>query len=408
MMMRLLNLGLRGITLISKFILIFFIARFLEPQAVGLYGLVVVTIAYSLYLVGFDFYTYSTRDLLKHDRQVWGKYLKSQGAFFGVMYLLVLPASLLLFAFDLLPWSIAIWFLLLLVMEHISQEMNRLLIVLSEQIAASLVLFLRSGAWCLVAIGWMWLVPEKRTLSTVFECWAAGNLLAIGLGAWRCTKLNAVGWKQGIDWQWIRRGVKVAIPLLIGTLALRGVYTIDRYWFEALVSLEVLGAYVLFIGMCNALMSFLDAGVFMYSYPALIQKHNASDGVGFQQEMKRLWLLTSAFSLFFVVASVIAMPWILSWLDRPVYTEHQQLFWWLLASMMLYAIGMVPHYGLYATGKDKPIVKSHILGLVVFVPAVWVLSRYDAYLAVPASLVIVFFIIFVFKSFVYMRLKKAV
>src|SRR5690606_25728126 len=128
----------------AKFILIFFLARFLAPQEVGLYGLVAVTIAYGLYLVGFDFYTYSTRDLLKHERQVWGKYLKSQGAFLGIMYLLVLPASLLLFVFDFLPWRVAAWFVLLLVMEHISQETNRLLIVVSEQIAARLVLFLRS------------------------------------------------------------------------------------------------------------------------------------------------------------------------------------------------------------------------------------------------------------------------
>src|SRR5690606_26241984 len=125
-------------------------------------------------------------------------------------------------------------------------------------------------------------------------------------------------------------------------------------------------------------------------------------------EMKRLWSLTIVLSLLFVVASALAMPWLLAWLDKPVYTDNQRLFWWLLASMVLYAIGMVPHYGLYAKGRDKPIVKSHVLGLVVFVPMVWLVAQYDAYLAVPAGLVLVFLVILVFKSVVYKGLKKAV
>src|SRR5690606_22447918 len=118
---------------------------------------------------------------------------------------------------------------------------------------------------------------------------------------------------------------------------------------------------------------------------------------GFHQEMKRLGLWTAALSVFFVLGSAVAMPWILSWLGRALYIENQQLFWWLLTSMVLYAAGMVPHYGLYAKGHDKSIVKSHLLGLAIFVPVVWLVSKHDAYLAVPMGLVVVFLFIFIFK-----------
>lgn len=403
MLMRLLNMGLRGSTLIAKFILIFFLARLLEPQAVGLYGLLIATIAYCLFLVGFDFYTYSTRDLLKHDKEIWGQLFKSQGAFFGLTYLIVLPLTLFLFVFDLLPWAVVLWFLVLLVLEHISQELNRLLVVLSAQLIASLVLFLRSGAWCLLAIGLMFWKPEYQHLNTVLAFWVGGNLLAIALGVWHCSKLRVGGWHLAIDWDWIRKGLKVAIPLLIGTLALRGIYTLDRYWFEALVSREVLGAYVLFIGMCNALMAFLDAGVFMYSYPALIRKYNASDQAGFKLEMKRLWWLTVALSAIFVGVSVLALPWILRWLNHPVYVENQALFWWLLASTVMYALGAVPQYGLYAQNKDKPIVGSHVMALVLFIPLVWLLARNDPYLAIVQGLLIVFTLALIVKFYVFFR-----
>lgn len=46
---RLLNLALRGMMLAAKFLLILFLARFLEPSELGLYGLLVAAIGYALY-----------------------------------------------------------------------------------------------------------------------------------------------------------------------------------------------------------------------------------------------------------------------------------------------------------------------------------------------------------------------
>lgn len=74
--MRLINVGLRGMTLVSKFLLIFFLAVFLEPQELGLYGLIIATIGYSLYPLGSDFYAFTTRELLKRDRKEWGGLIK--------------------------------------------------------------------------------------------------------------------------------------------------------------------------------------------------------------------------------------------------------------------------------------------------------------------------------------------
>ena len=66
---RFLNLVLRGSTLASKFALIFVLAKFLEPAEVGLYGLFSATIFYCLMALGFDFYTYSTREIIVSDKK---------------------------------------------------------------------------------------------------------------------------------------------------------------------------------------------------------------------------------------------------------------------------------------------------------------------------------------------------
>ena len=87
-LIRLINVALRGTTLASKFLLIFFLAKFLEPKQLGLYGLLTVTIGYALYLLGFDFYTFTTREIIKLKRHEWGGLLKDQGALSLVLYVL--------------------------------------------------------------------------------------------------------------------------------------------------------------------------------------------------------------------------------------------------------------------------------------------------------------------------------
>lgn len=58
------NLLLHTATLVSKFALVFVLAKFLESAEVGLYGLLVATIAFVVGALGFSFYTYSTRELI--------------------------------------------------------------------------------------------------------------------------------------------------------------------------------------------------------------------------------------------------------------------------------------------------------------------------------------------------------
>lgn len=401
---RLFNLALRGVTLASKFLLIFFLARFLEPAELGLYGLLAATIGYALYLLGLDFYTYTTRELLKRDREEWGGLLKDQGALTLVLYVLFVPLLSLVFATGTLPWPMAGWFFGLIVLEHLNQELMRLLIAISRPVLANVVLFLRQGAWAVIATALMFFDPETRNLETVLLAWTLGGLAALLLAAGRLCQLRIGGWRKRVDWSWIRQGVKVAVPMLVATLAIRGVFTLDRYWLEALSGLEVLGAYVLFMGIGNAMMSFLDAGVFAFLYPGLISAFQKGDADAFRQGVKRFFIQTTVFSLCFALVALVLIDPLLSWLDKPLYREQQGMFPWILLAIFLYALGMIPHYALYAQGRDRPLIHSHIASLVIFIPATWLFSIHWPHLAVPLGLSVAFFLILVWKTTAYFRL----
>lgn len=401
------NIALRGITLASKFLLIFFLARFLEPAELGLYGLVAATIGYALYLLGFDFYAFTTREILKRECSEWGGLLKDQAALFALLYIVFLPFLGLIFLKGLLPWSLAGWFFALLVLEHLTQELGRVLIAISEQLLASLVLFLRSGIWAVAVTTLMFIEPGSRNLDFILGAWTLGSMAALLLGIYRINQLKIGGWHKQVDWQWIAKGLKTAIPLLVATLALRGMFTLDRYWLEAMAGLEVLGAYVLFMGISNALMSFLDAGVFAFSYPGLISAHNRQDSLAFRQSLHKLLIETLALSAAFAVIALLLIGPLLQWLGKSLYLEQQGLFPWVLLATLLYAIGMVPHYALYAQGHDRPIIHSHIASLLVFIPATWLFSLYWPLLAVPLSLCTAFLLMLLWKSWAFFLMTPA-
>jgi O-antigen/teichoic acid export membrane protein len=408
-MVKLGNISLRASTLVAKFTLIFVLAYHLEPIDVALYGLIVATISYSLYALGFDFYSYSTRELLGSSPDQWARLLRDQGVFFALIYALILPLLFLIFFFGLLPWAVAPWFFLLIVLEHLGQELNRLLVAMSRQLLAGVVLFMRSGIWAFVVAFAFWYSEDHRNLDLLFYSWAVGASLACLLGIFALWSLERECLKIKVDWQWIVKGIKVALPLLLATLAIRAVFTIDRYWVESISGSEVLAAYVLFAGVASAVIAFLDAGVFVFLYPKIVSAYKEGDAVAFKSGMLSLLKQTVIITLLLCIAASILIHPVLDWLQKEVYTQHVGVLYVMLAAMFIYSLSMVPHYGIYAMSKDKYIVGAHILTLCAFLVVAAALASTWPIYAVPVALAIAFSFMALCKTsaYVFLRVRLA-
>lgn len=404
---RLINVSLRGLTLGSKSILIFLLAKLLKPSEVGLYGLLTVTISYILMAVGFDFYTYATREIINTKKSKWMAVLRDQAVFYCITYAALLPVCFFIFFRDLLPWSLALWFFPLLTLEHLAQEFNRLLVAINEPLWASFVLFLRQGLWALFAAGWMWLMPEQRQLVFVLAAWMVGVLFACIVAATRLINLDRSSLVDAINWKWIKHGARLALPFLFATLSLRALYIVDRYWIENFHGVEVLAAYVIFIGIANTIMTFLDASVFSFSYPALIAAAGSGDSFAFNHQMKHLTKQTLWITAILAVFIVFLANPLIAWLDNNVYSNHMNLLYWAVLVNVLSAISMIPHYALYARKQDREIIFSHLISLPVFAFSIYLFDRALNAAAAPAAMATAFFFLFFTKTFYFFKpLKK--
>lgn len=405
---KIINIFLRTLTLLVRFLFVFFIARYLDPAQVGYYGIFTATVGYCLYFVGLDFYIYVSREILKNPRDRGGSMIKGQALLCVILYIVMTPFFISFLIGSGWNRDLLLWFLPILVLEHFNQEVARLLIALSDQIGASITSFVRQGSWAIIVIALMIGNVKSRNLDVVIALWAGSGMAAAVLGVWRVRRLGVAGWSRPIDWSWVKRGVVVSSAFLIATLALRGIQTVDRYWMEALGGIEMVGAYVLFLGVAGALMVFLDAGVFSFGYPALIKYNHDNDYSGARLKLRQMLVQTVVASLLFAIASWITIPFLLEWVGKSIYEQALGLFPWVLLATVLSAVSMVPHYALYARGADRVIIFSHVTALPIFVILTWLISRSHAELAVPVAMSMTFAFVLAWKATVYWRIAREV
>lgn len=392
--------------MIGKFLLIFFLARILPPEEVGMYGLFAATVNYSMYLLGLDFYTFSGRAMLHAKNTMWPAMLRDQAVLFICSYLVVFPLLGFVFFFGLLPVKYVQVFYVLLVVEHLSQELNRLMVTMGKPLAAGVYLFIRSGAWCYALIAAYVGEFIKIDLQIVLRLWAIADSLVLIGGIFLLRKLPWANLTWSINWAWIYQGLKVAALFLMGTLAARGMLTLDRYVVEAYSGREMLGVYTFYMGICFSLISFVDAAVFSFRYPVLVSLYKSNQQAAFKsarRDFGRQTLL--AVMALALVAGLLIVP-VLEWIGKPIYMQHLPIFFMLLAASVLYVISHIPHYALYAMGHDRSIVGAHIVGFAAFIIFTVILAPRYEMRGVAVALLMAIAFVGVLKQWKFLSVNK--
>ena len=206
------NLALRGITLGSKFLLSIYLVKFLSLEANGEYGIFVATTSMLTYVLGLDFYSFNNREILQENSLESGKKIKNQFFLFTLVYLLVLPLLYVFGLFDFIGKKYILLFYLILIFDHISIELYRLLVVFSKPIQANMNLFLRTGIWILVLIfAWHYDFKDLKNLKSVFNLWLVGSFLSVVYSIFSISTVGVkIPWKEKMETKWILKGLRIA------------------------------------------------------------------------------------------------------------------------------------------------------------------------------------------------------
>ena len=360
----LVNLILRGLTLASKFLLLLFIARFLSPEELGIYGLVNVTIGISLYLLGMDFYAFNTRELLARPEAERPRLIRDQIVFHGFAYLIILPLLLVVFAFDAIPFKNVGWFYGLLVVEHLSQELSRFLITLSRPTMASLVLLVRTGLWVYVAVATMYFWNDTRTLPVIWGFWVCGAALSIILAVWSLRHLDFRSTRNiPVDWGWLKQGLKVSLPFLGSTASLLCINYADRYFIQFFHGEAMVGVYTFYTGIANMVQVFVYTGIVMILYPRIVESYQQGMTEAYNKNMRLLTIgIIGGVVILSGVAAIGIRPALLL-VDKELISQYRAIFWIMLGTVSALMLSYIPHYALYVRKCDRAIVVSTVIAL---------------------------------------------
>jgi O-antigen/teichoic acid export membrane protein len=350
------NVALRGLTLASKFILLIALARYFQPSDLGIYGLMVSSVAITVFILSLEYKYFSIRALIGRAPQFQATIIRDQGALYAVVAAIVLPLLAVAFWSGLwipFPSTMVLWFFALVAVELVAQEAGNVLIALSRPLAANIILFLRSGAWIypiiVLAVG----DPGSRTVTNILLAWITGAIAAVVVAAW-CVR--GLGWRtaldQPVDWAGVRAGVRTAAPFMVIGGASLGLLFFDRFVLDAYHGLELVGVYTFFAGIATALHTLVNTGVSLIRMPRLVDARLHRDQARFLLELRNMWRLTAIVACALAVLMAFAIVPVLQLVGRSTYRENLDVFLLLLGAALARSLADPPLYALYARHRD--------------------------------------------------------
>ncbi|MCV0386476.1 MAG: polysaccharide biosynthesis C-terminal domain-containing protein [Nitrobacter sp.] len=355
---------LRGATLASRFLLSILLARMLSPSDMGEYGLITAMLAFGLFVLGLEFYSYTLRELVPAAPAKRVQIIADQIVLASVSFAVISIGAVVAGLMGLLPKTSLLLFLLVLVTENASLEAMRILIITSRVIHAYIAGFLRGGIWVYALGLLMCWEPSTRSLEMVLIWWAGGGLLAV---VYSVLCLLDLPWRNfrryRPDLGWILAGLRTAGPFMLTAVSALMLSYIDRFFIDGFVGRDGLGIYTFYSTILIGILS-LGTSISHQFLPRIISGHSA--GADAYRRIIVLFLvsmLVAAGGLVFVTG--VTMGPLLRLFNLRNYAESISVFYLMLPGLFLRMLADVPSYALYAAHSDKALLLCNITAAAV-------------------------------------------
>lgn len=145
------SIGFRGSVMASKFIVLAFLAKHLDPVSFGAFGVIQGIIVIAVVALGAEIYVAGNRDTIASGYAP--SLIKSQFACYPVHYLAASIYLIWMAATGALPPEVMLPFVFIFYFEHLVVEVFRLMVAWKRPLSANAMLFIQTASWVGVALG---------------------------------------------------------------------------------------------------------------------------------------------------------------------------------------------------------------------------------------------------------------
>ncbi|HAS6142863.1 TPA: hypothetical protein ACGVBQ_002698 [Vibrio vulnificus] len=190
---------------------------------------------------------------------------------------------------------------------------------------------------------------DYLSVSGLLSFWIAGMLGTLCIGFFYvCNCLKGVEGKRYFSIDVFYKGIFVAIPILISTLSIRGVFTLDRVFISNSEDLSYASSYVFFSSVSSAIIALIDSGVLVKYMPLLME----SCGDKYLKYRKRILFQTFLLSVILSFLIFVFVCFLMRFESYSQYKEFYDIFFIGLLSAVLFSISQSYSVVLYVNGKD--------------------------------------------------------
>ena len=357
----LINILLRGLAILGKFALILYIVKFLSLSDLGEYNLIATSVAILLFFIGFEFHAYAGRQYSLEKSNSNSEIIYNQLFTHLFIYVFLIPISyLFLTEFVQLKYIFLVY--MILVFDHLSQEISRAFVYIKKSIIYNLLFFLKNGGWVYGLIFMNLVFDYQINLFLILKYWLGGSLFSFFIGLIFLKRKGLLS-KHRIDFNWIFKGLKVSFPFFIMSVSFRSIEYSDRFMIEHLLDYEKLGIYSFFFGISAIAGTFVTNTIAIQYIPIFIEVKNKILDVRSNTKS----FIRKIFLIYFILALgvYIFLPVLIKFLDKAELLDYTFLIWFMLINSVFMSLAVIPQNILYALNHDRVLLISAIIAAIV-------------------------------------------
>lgn len=368
MKFNIINIILRGFTLLSKFILVFLLAKHLKVEDLGEYNLIVSISTIAIYIIGYEMHINQLRLFLKFKNiKLINKLIINQLYIHLFFYSIV--SILVYYYFCIIknyPYPLIFLIIILILCEAFSQELTRILVAYYNPLFANLVTFIRSGLWAIILSLLLIVSQLSLNLNGVLYFWIISSLLSCVIGYLYLTRsIIKIKWEKPSLFL-IKYNLKKNIIFFFSTIFTVLVTYGDRVILDYYHGSSQVGIYSFFTNITSAISTFIYAGSISIYLPYVIKLYQNRQYDGYKKQLLKMQFNSiSIFFIFSIIVFILLRP-ILYFLDKVTFSNESSIIFYLLLSLLINIITQYFHYQLYAQEADKKILIIHLISLLLF------------------------------------------
>jgi O-antigen/teichoic acid export membrane protein len=352
-------MALRSMTIVAKFGVTLFIARYLGLAELGVYGIVTSVMAVGPVVLGFGVANNLAREGARRGVAAITLPLLQYFCFIAPIYLVLWAGSGLIWP------ERAAWFALiatLLFLDHVQTELFSLMTTNGAAYGANVTYFIRFAGWALLYMPAAFVDQRLRSLDAVLVFWLGGCVLATGV-----VLLFTRRWGWGAALRALPRS-RIQLPhkhgsmgLYLGDVANVSFVYLDRYVVGLFLSPKILGVYVLYWSITNALNNLITVSVVQIQQGALVKVAQGASH-RFNAALRAVCLKGAGLALVMGAFATALMYVVVPHLGRPLADDYLPLMFVLAAGLVLRTLYEAVGISFYAYGRDDLILYT-VLGV---------------------------------------------